>query len=109
MCTTDTVLVRPNCKMKKIGFMMSREILVWLTTFYSSLHKNVERIDRVKSTKNKSKNPKHLNPIFCLCRNWKSREMGHWGFPYVGLSAAKEKPRGLIPNSHWCVAIIISY
>lgn len=31
-----------------------------------------------------------------------------WVFPYVGLGAAKEKPRGLVPNSHNCITFILS-
>lgn len=44
------MLVRANFKMQKIDFVMPRENLLWLTSFCSSLHNNMDRIDRVKST-----------------------------------------------------------
>lgn len=99
------VLVRPDCKIQSICFVMPfwpKEILVLLRSFCSSLHNNVNRVDKVKEYKKKK-------AIFSWWENWKRREMGRWVFPEVGLSAAKEKPRGLVPNRRNCVTFIASH
>lgn len=84
--TRDLILVRPDCKMQNICFVMPfwpREILVLLRSVCSSLHNNVNGIDGVKEYKKKK--PKKQRSCVLFVYELKEERNGTLGFSTCGL------------------------